>query len=265
MSNLEDITLNQFFSYYRSDIETEVIDDNNVVLSFPIHFSGFHRIEVTVTQLPDKCFIISDGGKILDELRTAGYILDKKLRMRLEHIVKVARIRIVNSYIVANCCLADLGESLQRFLEAAKTIGDAYLVQRTSTKRDAALISRVSSFLAEQRVPFQTKHALNGKYERHVVDFYFPPNGVPGLALSVMNNPTRTMAEAWAFRSLDIKKTNQRTQVGVVYEDEEVNDNSRSILNGVLDISIPSSDISALQKSLQVIGILKASSTKSVA
>jgi hypothetical protein len=254
---LQNLALDKFFDFYKSDIESEVIDKNNVVISFPVHFSGFHRVEITVTQLSPDSFLISDGAKTIDELKMAGYALTGKLKKRLEIISKLARIRVVSDHLVCDSNSGDLGSSIQRFLEATKTIGDAYLVQRTGMPRDTDLINRVSSFLAEQQVPFQTKHPLNGEFERHIIDFYFPPNGAPGLALSVMNNPSRTFAEAWAFRSLDIKKVNQRTQVGVVYDDQEARDNSKSILNGMLDVSVPSSDIPALRQSLRSIGILK--------
>jgi hypothetical protein len=256
-NDLQNIALNKFLDFYKNDIESEIIDAANVVLSFPVHFSGFHRIEVTVTQSSPDQFIISDGSKTVDELRMAGYALTSKLRKRLEMVSRAANIRVVNDFLVCESNLANLGSSIQRFVEAAKTIGDAYLVQRTTLTRDADLINQVSTFLKQQQVPFQTKHPLLGEYERHVIDFYFPPNGVPGLALSVMNNPSRTVAEAWAFRSQDIKKTNQRTQVGVVYDDVDVRSNSKSILNGILDVAIPSSNIPALHHSLQTIGILK--------
>ena len=254
---LQIIALDSFFNFYRSDVEAEVIDAHNVVLSFPVHFSGFHRVEVTLTQVNANTFLISDGAKIISELRAAGYVVNKKLRDRLEMISSAAKIRVVKNHLISNCSLADLGSSLQRFLEAAKTIGDAYLVQRLPLIRDNGLVDQVSSFLLNQRVLFQTKHPLSGEYENHTVDFYFSPNGVPGLALSVINSTSRTTAEAWAFRASDIKRTNERTKVGVVYDDAEIRDNSRSILEGVLDVSIPSSNIPALQASLRSIGILK--------
>ena len=254
---LQNLALDRFFEFYKNDIETEVIDARNVVLSFPVHFSSFHRVEITITQTAGETFIISDGAKVIDELRTAGYSLNNKLRARLESICKFARIRVINDHLVSNSSLKELGSSIQRFVEAAKTIGDAYLVQRTTIKRDLDLLDEVSSFLVKQGVSFRKKQPLSGQFERHVVDFYFPPNGVPGLALSVMNNTSRTTAEAWAFRSLDIKKINERTQVGVVYEDNGIRDNSLSILMGVLDVSVPSSDISRLRGSLATIGLLK--------
>ena len=257
MNELKSIALDRFFDYYKSDVESEEVDHNNVVLSFPVHFSGFHRIEITVTSSRDDRFIISDGAKVIDELRLAGYSLNKRLRERLERISTAARIRVVNNHLVTECTLGSLGETIQRFLEAAKSIGDAYLVQRVSTKKDVDIANLVTVFLAEQGVPYQPRHSLIGEHEPHKVDFYFPPNGVPGLALSVMNSSTRTNAEAWAFRATDIKKANERTNVGVVYDDEELGNNGKSVLNGVLDVAIPSSNIPLLANSLRRIGILK--------
>jgi hypothetical protein len=258
MSNdLRNIVVSKFFDFYKSDLESEYIDSSNVVLSFPVHFSGFHRIEITITQLDPNRFIISDGAKTLEELRNAGYALNTKLKKRLELISRSASIRVVNDHLVAESNADLLGSSIQRFLEAAKTIGDAYLVQRASPSRDSNLMNRVSEFLATQQVLYQPKHSIRGKIENHTIDFYFPPNGVPGLALSVMNNPTRQVAEAWAFKSSDIQRVDERIKVGVVYEDEDAGDSSKSILNGIADVSVPGSDIAALRQGLLTIGILK--------
>ena len=71
-----------------------------------------------------------------------------------------------------------------------------------------------------------------------------------------MNNPSRTVAESWAFRSIDIKNNNDRVRVGVVYDDLDVTDNSKSILTGVMDVSIPSSKITQLGGSLKRLGII---------
>jgi hypothetical protein len=76
----------------------------------------------------------------------------------------------------------------------------------------------------------------------------------------VKPNPSRMVAEAWAFKSFDIKQVNERTQVGVVFDDEDAGNSSKSILQGIADVAIPGSDIPALQQSLRSIGILKKTS-----
>lgn len=260
MSNdLTQTAISKFFEFYKSEVESEVIDDKNVVLSFPVHFSGFHRIEITVTQHSADHFLVSDGAKTIEELRNAGYAVESKFRKRLEAISRSANLRVVDDYLVTESTAASLGSSIQRFLEATKTIGDAYLVQRVSPSREANLRNQVAEFLASQQVPYRTKHTLQGQIEMHQVDFYFPPNGVPGLALSVMGNPTRMHAEAWAFKSFDIKQTNRRTEVGVVYDESEATESSESILRNIADVSVRSSEIPSLGNSLRSIGILKPS------
>jgi hypothetical protein len=72
-----------------------------------------------------------------------------------------------------------------------------------------------------------------------------------------MNNPSRTVAEAWAFRSFDIKRLNERTRAGVVYDDQILRDTTaKSMLKGTLDVAVPSWDIGSLQRSRQSIGIV---------
>jgi hypothetical protein len=257
-NNLLNIAMERFFSFYKEDIDSEPIDDRNVIISFPSHFAGFHRVEVTVTQVSPDQFILSDGAKTIEELKSSGYNVNSKLRKRLELISRSAKIRVVNDFLVADTDLSNLGSSLQRFVEAAKTIGDAYLVQRAYSPRDSNLINEVGKFLVGTNIPFQSHHPLAGKVIGHTVDFFFPPNGVPGLALSVMSNPTKLAAEAWAFKSGDIKSGNDRVKVGIVYDATEMRDVSKTVLKSVADMAIPSTDLEyGLRGELTNIGIIK--------
>ena len=256
MTNLTQLALDKFFDFYKNDVESELIDSANVVLSFPLHLTGYHRIEITVTNVSPDTFIISDGAKTLEELRLAGYVINKKLKERIEYVSRASRVRVVNRHLVTDCTLGELGASIQRFLEAVKTIGDAYLVQRVSAPRDRQIFNEIRDFLTTQETPYQTRHPLRGEFEPHVIDFYFPPNGVPGLALSVVTNPSKVVADAWGYRSQDIKKNNDRIGVGVVYDDSEISDNSKSLLAGVMDVSLPSSKITELGGSLKRLGII---------
>lgn len=256
MTDITQMALDKFFEFYKNDVESEVIDSVNVVLSFPFHLTGYHRIEITVTSVNPDTFIISDGAKTFEELRLAGYVINKRLRERIEFVSRAARVRVVNRHLVTDCDLKDLGASIQRFLEAVKTIGDAYLVQRVSVPRDKQIFNEIRDFLSTQEAPYQTRHPLKGEFEPHVIDFYFPPNGVPGLALSVVNNPSKLVTDAWGYRSQDIKKNNERMKVGVVYDDSEISDNSKSLLVGMMDVSLPSSKITELGGSLKRLGII---------
>jgi hypothetical protein len=255
---LQDLAISKFLEFYSGDLVSESVDENNVVISFPIHFSGFHRVEVTVSRVNPNLFIISDGARTIEELKSSGYPINSRLKKRLETISRLARIRVVNNHLIAEADADSLGSSIQRFIEAAKTIGDAYLVQRAYPPRDTNLVDQVSEFLASRQVPYQRKHTLRGKIEDHTVDFYFPPNGVPGLALSVMSNPTHIAAQAWAFKSGDIKLENARTKTGIVYEsDGALGKSTTAILQHSADMAVPSSEMQVLQSGLREIGILK--------
>lgn len=254
---LKEFALEKFFAFYREDLEAEQLDDENVVISFPIHFSGFHRVEVTVTRTSSDRFVISDGAKTIEELKNSGYEVGTKLRRRIEQLSRAAEVRVVNGFLVTETDAGGLGASIQRFVEAAKTIGDAYLVQRTHSRRDTTLLDMVSAFLVEQSVTYQMRQNLRGRVENHTVDFYFPPNGVPGLALSVMGNPTRMAAEAWAFKSSDIKETNERTKVGVVFDAQSASDGSKAILKQTADVSVPSDEIAGLRGELRSLGLMQ--------
>ncbi len=254
---LKNLAVERFLDFYRDDLAADILDDRNVILSFPVHYSGFHRVEVTITESAPGTYIISDGGKTIEELKSAGYDISKKLKDRLVYVSRAAKIREVNGFLVAEADGGTLGSAIQRFVEAAKTIGDAYLVQRVSAPRETHIFDAVSQFLSNHAIPYQSKHPLRGKIENHTIDFYFPPNGVPGLALTVMGHPSKMAAEAWAFKSSDIQQENARTKVGVVF-DSDAGENSKNILRHSVDIAIPSDQIEGgLEGGLRSIGILK--------
>ena len=71
-TSLQDQAMDSFLTSYKDDLACEEQDENNVVISFPVHFSGFHRVEVTVTRVNPSKFLISDGAKTIDELKNAG-------------------------------------------------------------------------------------------------------------------------------------------------------------------------------------------------
>ena len=108
--HLKDLAVEEFFKFYREELDYEVLDDTNVVISFPVHFSGFHRVEVTVTRVNENQFLVSDGAKTLEELKNAGYDLNTKLRKRVETISRSARIRC-GEWI--SCCRQRQSQSWQ--------------------------------------------------------------------------------------------------------------------------------------------------------
>jgi hypothetical protein len=97
---LQNLAIDKFFEFYSSDLVSESVDENNVVISFPVHFSGFHRVEITVTRVNPSLFIISDGARTIEELKSSGYPINSRLKKRLETVSRLARIRVVNNYLI---------------------------------------------------------------------------------------------------------------------------------------------------------------------
>jgi hypothetical protein len=80
---LQGLAISKFFEFYSGDLVSESVDDNNVVISFPMHFSGFHRVEVTVSRVNPGLFIISDGARTTEELKSSGYPINSRLKRGL--------------------------------------------------------------------------------------------------------------------------------------------------------------------------------------
>src|SRR6267143_2860793 len=109
----------------------------------PQHFSGNHRVELTVTRISEENYIISDQSRTLGELRDAGYKTSTDLIERLEGIAKLSGLRIVQDHLVLNCVKKSLGADIQRFIEATKTIADVYLVHKVRPPAENDLLEEV--------------------------------------------------------------------------------------------------------------------------
>jgi hypothetical protein len=248
MPFLDDV-LKNYFATHKELIATEQVDDNNIIVSFPLHFVGNHRVEVSVTKSTKDLLLISDIGRTISELKDYGYSVSQSLLSRMVQIAKPANVRIVNDTLVLDCRPEEVGTSLHAFAEAAKTIGDAYLAFHVKTPPEKKLIEEVGEMLNESQVPYKLSHKVHGKIDAHSVDFYIPPNGHPGLALEILGGyNTHTTAQIWHFKCLDIRGFDARMKVGLVYDIEDSNWSPRSeaILRDVADFAIPSSDLPML-------------------
>jgi hypothetical protein len=252
----------QIFSSYldaqRGLTEVQQVDERNVLLSLPLHFSAMSRVELVVTQITESYYAISDMAQTLGELKDAGYGIGPNLKKRIEDIGKLAGIEFEGNHLVMKCSLDKLGESIHQFAETAKTIGDAYLTYRTRKPKDVEdeLITRVRRVFEENKYPIKEKEEVNGEIEKHRVDFYVPPNGTRGLALAVLPNPIQLVAEAWGFKTQDIKRENKNLAVSIVYDSSRAKDVSKAILDKMADIPVPSTAIEDLGSILKRAGIL---------
>jgi hypothetical protein len=245
---LDDVLQNYFIAH-RELIATEQVDDNNIVVSFPLHFVGNHRIEVSVSQVLGDSLLMSDAGRTISELRDYGYSVSPGLISRMTEIVKPAKVRIINDNLVMDCRPEEVGSALHSFAEAAKTIGDAYLAFHVKTPPERKLLEAVGQLLNELEIPYRAGHKIHGKIDAHSVDFYMPPNGHPGLALEVLGGyNTHTTAQIWHFKCQDIRSFDKRMRVGLVYDTEDSNwsQKSAAILHDVADFALPSNELVSL-------------------
>jgi hypothetical protein len=246
MSTFSESILNRYFQSHKDLIDFVDLGDDTVVVSFPVYFSANHRVELAVKKLPDGDLQISDMAKTISELKLAGIQIKGTTRDRILELAKNAKLRFVGNTMFRECKPEQIGDVLHLFADSAKTIGDAYLAHHRRVETEDELRLRVRNILVKQSYPFKESQKLQGEIEKHQVDFYIPPNGIPGLALSVLPNPSRLAAEAWVFKSSDIKVTNKRLRVGLVYGAETA-ETPKKILSQKIEIAIPSSDLGALE------------------
>ncbi len=243
---LLDEVLKNYFATHKELIATKQVDDDSVIVSFPLHFVGNHRVEVSVTKAAEGIFLVSDIGRTISELKDYGYSVSPGLLSRMVQIAKPANVRIVNDNLVMDCRPDEIGVSLHMFAEAAKTIGDAYLAFHVKTPPEKKLVEAVGQLLDESAIPYKLSHKVRGKIDAHSVDFYLPPNGHPGLALEVLGGyNTHTTAQIWHFKCQDIRGLDDRMRVGIVYDIEDSNwsQKSEAILRDVADFALASNDL----------------------
>jgi hypothetical protein len=253
--NLVTDILTAYLDGQKKLIEFEELDKNNCLVSLPRHFSAHTRVELTISRLSNDQFLLTDQGQTVSELKDAGVPVGPAVLERLSALIRIWKVDLVGVNLVKTVRHRDLGIAIHEFGEAAKTVGDAYL-----TARDYETDRRVEESLKDQvRRTFQSEHYfyreqqnVPGKVETagHKVDFYIPPNGSNGLALEVLSKPNKLQAEAWGFRSRDMKDANKRLLVGFVY-DETAKDLSRTILNSIADISLSETELIEFGKQLK--------------
>jgi len=185
----------------------------------------------------------------MSELRDSGYHINRELRDRLEQIGRAAGIRTVRDYLVLETNANKIGDDIQRFIEAAKTIGDVYFVHKGRPESEKEIGEKVKTILNKEKVVYQEKFPVSGEIEPHRFDFYIPPNGIPGLALQILSShSTHTAAQVWAFKCEDVKrqaaKVNARLRLGIVIDTaRNWSDESKLILNSRADVVLPDSKI----------------------
>lgn len=252
--------LSRYFKAQKTLIEIKQMDNRNVILSLPLHYSGYTRVEFAITQITEDDFVISDLAQTLGELRDSGYGVSDSLRLRIIEMTKLSRITLSGDNLVRTCSGSELGQAMHEFAEATKTIGDAYLaypsrVSQKDTDKEEGFKQRIRKTLDSKELHYKERHTIPGEIESHKVDFYVHPNGQPGLAVAILPNPDHIHAEAWGFKAQDIKRRNQRVVTGVVYDAGLAKQPSRAILDRMFELPIPSTELDSFGQRLEALGV----------
>jgi hypothetical protein len=268
MAKMIDTVLNTYLRAYRRLIAVEPVDETSVTISFPFHLAANHRVEITVTDLGNEKCIISEGARTLGEIEDAGYSLSKQTKERLEMIASLSGLRMVKDHLVLESSYADLGNSIQRFLEVSKTIGDVYLVHKQRVDAGDELITEVRTVLDSKNILYRQHEKIWGALEYHPFDLVALPNGHPGLAVSVLSGQnTHGVAQVWYYKCDDIRnrKQNNNIKLALVYDIrfEPWSEASKEILRSKADVVLPGDSVRELPAQLESHGILNSKSIRS--
>ena len=243
--------LEAYLKTYRDLIVTERVE-NSLVISFPFHLAANHRIEITVTDVGSDLFMISDGGRTINEIEAAGQSITEQTKDKIERLASVSGLRIVDGYLILDSTRAELGLSIQRFLEVSKMVGDIYLVHKQREENEEELVDEVQTTLKAEGIHFRKRGKIAGEIEDHRFDLVVPTNGRDGMAVKILSgHNTHGVAQIWGFKCDDIrrgKKASDRTRVALIYDvrNHKWSEASRHILETRADITLPSSSIMEL-------------------
>ncbi len=260
MNSVIDSVVETYLLAYRELIESER-DGRSITLSLPFHLAANHRIEITVTDLGGNVCIVSDSARTLGEIEAAGYSLTGQMKQRLASIASASGLRVIDSNLILESSYAELGNSIQKFLEVSKMIGDVYLVHRQRAEAGDGLLARVKTVIDSTNIRYLQGQKLHGKIEDHSVDLLVSPNGHRGLAVSVLGGQnTHALAQIWYGKCDDIRKAreNKNIKIALVYDVSSGvwSDASKSWLAAKADVVLPGNSLGELPRHLAAQGVI---------
>jgi hypothetical protein len=256
---VSDKILKAYLDTYKKLVLSERIRDRSAgpstALSIPLHFSGNHRVEVTITEFSAGRYILSDMARTLGELAEGGRQITQDFRKKAEEIAGQFGTHFVLDHLICESNITNLGGAIQRFAEACKTIGDAYLLQRSHHVHVRAVVDQIKTIFRTRRIEFKEDFKVPGELEKHDFDVYVPPNGKPGVAIAVIaGHNTHALAKVWAFNCWDVRNVYaHKLKLGLVLDEEDSapwTRGSRKILRKTADIVAPSTDLDSLEHGL---------------
>ena len=251
MTDLSARTIIEIYSeFIKNEIDFEV-DGEGITLSLPFLYNGGHFIEIFIKELNANCFLISDLGNILIELRTSGLeVLHNPRRKKiLSTILKRNGIGIDGLNLVATSTREGLGRLIHSFIEATKEISDLIYFRESRFPSQSALYDEIKGILEHKPVKFfeGAEAKVDGLLEKHSVDFIVE-NGYRSAIVALYGENTKMLAEVWNFRFSDIKNKNSSIKTISIYDIEESkwNDRSIRILKDKSDFSFSSDKVASL-------------------
>ncbi len=221
-NKLKSDILERYLSAYRGLVEAEQVEADTVVVSFPFHVWESHRVELAIQKISNVEFFISDMARTIGELKLNGYNINKSVRAKIQTLGQDAGIRVKQNELVRSCSPSELGNVLQKFAEAAKTIGDAYLVHKTRPISEDRLFGIVKESLDYKGIAHEERVRVSGVLDSHTIDFYAPPNGKPGFGIAILaRQDTHTLAQLWGFKCRDLRDAHPNLKIGLVYDTED--------------------------------------------
>lgn len=258
----KDKIIKAYLDAYRKLVVSERVRDKNAspstALSIPLHISGNHRVEVTVTEFSPGKYILSDMARTLGELAEGGKTITSDFRKRAEEVAAQFGTEFVLDHLICQSDATALGGSIQRLAEACKTIGDVYLLQRSHYVHVRSVVDEVKRIFKARQIEFKQDFKVPGELEKHDFDVYVAPNGKPGVAVAVIaGHNTHALAKVWAFNCWDVRNfhPNKKLKLGLVLDEEDSapwTSGSRKILRKTADIVAPSNDLDALEHGLML-------------
>jgi hypothetical protein len=137
-----------------------------------------------------------------------------------------------------------------------------YLVHKRRSDSAQELINQVRTVLNSAKLPYRPKQKIQGRHEAHIIDLLVPSNGIPGLALNVLEGQnTHALAQVWYCKCDDIRlaAANKNIKLALIYDvsHDVWSEASKGYLEEKADVVLAGDSIQELPKRLTAEGVIR--------
>jgi hypothetical protein len=252
---LTDSLRNSFLNFWGEHLKI-VPSSNGFLVSLPLMYSDGWHVEISLTQITPKQWLLSDKGKTLGLLLESGVGVEKKkmkeiirskcsfyqfsqqglnLEKVIENPFSVADIQIFAEGLVALSHHVPVGD-------VKKTINSEQIVNQA-----------ISTYFYDRHLTPQEHYKLSGRIEKEiVVDYYFEVK--QPLALQSINRSKDLLPymEQWGYRWLDLQSSHPEIKRAMIYDpdNQKWDHQSLEIGKAVCDYFLPYEDAELLDEVL---------------